>query len=280
VKSLKNSRTLAVAAGVAVLVAMGGVGGAVASNTIGSNDIRDGAVHSVDIHNGGVQKEDIAKDAVGASEIINGSVAERALSQSVQDKLNKTGEKGPKGDKGEAGPAGKDGAPGAAGAPGAQGIQGPEGPASVGHTYAARLPESVPITTIGGGYSTELQDTNVYLPAGDYLVAVYGAFEYPEGTEVPEGVAYPQLILWSNDADDAVARDNGGMSPNALMPGAAQRHISVDGTTMVHVGASGEVLSLRAFGYDEDPATARFDGKINVVDAVITATPVEPYGVG
>jgi hypothetical protein len=37
-------------AGAAVLVALGGVGGAVAANTVGSADIKDGAVRTVDLH--------------------------------------------------------------------------------------------------------------------------------------------------------------------------------------------------------------------------------------
>jgi hypothetical protein len=45
-----RSRTAAVLAGAAVLVTVGGVGGAVAGGVIGSGDIRDGGVHGVDIH--------------------------------------------------------------------------------------------------------------------------------------------------------------------------------------------------------------------------------------
>ena len=48
---LAHSRTGAVVAGATVLLTLGGIGGAVAANTIGSKDIRDGAVHTVDLHN-------------------------------------------------------------------------------------------------------------------------------------------------------------------------------------------------------------------------------------
>ena len=51
--SLNNfarGRTAAGVAGAAILVTVGGVVGAVAAGTIGSNDIRDGGVHRVDIH--------------------------------------------------------------------------------------------------------------------------------------------------------------------------------------------------------------------------------------
>jgi hypothetical protein len=45
-----RSRTAAVVGASALLVTMGGVGGAVAAGQIGSADIRDGGVHTVDIH--------------------------------------------------------------------------------------------------------------------------------------------------------------------------------------------------------------------------------------
>ena len=48
---IAHSRTGAVVAGTTVLLALGGIGGAVAANTVGSKDIRDGAVHTVDLHN-------------------------------------------------------------------------------------------------------------------------------------------------------------------------------------------------------------------------------------
>jgi hypothetical protein len=49
ISNFVRSRTTAVAAGAAVLVTVGGVGGAVASGTIGSADIRSGGVHRTDI---------------------------------------------------------------------------------------------------------------------------------------------------------------------------------------------------------------------------------------
>ena len=49
-RDLVHSRTAAVLTGAAVLVTVAGVGGAVAANTVGSADIRDGAVRTADIH--------------------------------------------------------------------------------------------------------------------------------------------------------------------------------------------------------------------------------------
>lgn len=45
-----RSRAGAIIAGATVLVTLGGVGGAVAAGQIGSRDIRNGGVHTVDIH--------------------------------------------------------------------------------------------------------------------------------------------------------------------------------------------------------------------------------------
>jgi hypothetical protein len=57
-----RSRTAAVVAGAATLVTVGGVGGAVAAGTIGSNDIRDGGVHRVDIHDRAVSTDKLSRD--------------------------------------------------------------------------------------------------------------------------------------------------------------------------------------------------------------------------
>jgi F0F1-type ATP synthase membrane subunit c/vacuolar-type H+-ATPase subunit K len=78
VKEFMHSRTGAVMVGATILVALGGLGSAVAVDTIGSADIRDGAVRSVDIRDQGVMKVDVGPEAVGASE----------LTASVKDKLN------------------------------------------------------------------------------------------------------------------------------------------------------------------------------------------------
>jgi len=122
-RSLLNNRLLAVGAGSALLVSLGGVGGAVAVNTIGSADIRNGSVRSVDLANGGVHKADVGKNAVGASEVVDGSVSERELSADVVKKLNRVG-----------GPAGPAGPMGPEGPPGPMGPAGPAGDAGTGGT--------------------------------------------------------------------------------------------------------------------------------------------------
>jgi hypothetical protein len=58
--TLLHSRAGAVIGGAAVLVIVGGVGGAVAAGQIGSSDIRDGGVHRVDIHDHAVSSSKLS----------------------------------------------------------------------------------------------------------------------------------------------------------------------------------------------------------------------------
>jgi hypothetical protein len=57
---LARSRTTAVIGGAALLVTLGGVGGAVAAGQIGSSDIRDGSVRTVDLHDQAVTGSKLA----------------------------------------------------------------------------------------------------------------------------------------------------------------------------------------------------------------------------
>lgn len=68
-REVLHSRTFAVVGATALVVSLGGVGTAVAANTIGSRDIRDGSVQSVDLADSGVHKADIGPHAVGYSEL-------------------------------------------------------------------------------------------------------------------------------------------------------------------------------------------------------------------
>ena len=61
-KGLQNNRLAAVAAGSALLLTIGGVGGAVAANTIGSKDIRNGSVRSADLRDGAVKRADVGRN--------------------------------------------------------------------------------------------------------------------------------------------------------------------------------------------------------------------------
>jgi hypothetical protein len=60
-----RSRAGAVIGGATVLLTLGSVGGAVAAGQIGTQDIRDGAVHSVDIHDQAVTSSKLAPGVLG-----------------------------------------------------------------------------------------------------------------------------------------------------------------------------------------------------------------------
>ena len=155
--SSSRNRLAAVAAGAAILVTFGSFS-AVAANLIGSADIRNGGVHKVDI----------AQDAVGASEIVDGSVGKNQLSARVVEKLNNSGE------------------PRLAGEPGVQGEQGEPGakgdPASDVFGKLAVTKSSTamdPIAKLGGPYAENATDLFTFeLPgAGTYLVNAHGYFD-------------------------------------------------------------------------------------------------------
>ncbi|HTE60279.1 MAG TPA: hypothetical protein VK631_07995, partial [Solirubrobacteraceae bacterium] len=90
---------------------------------------------------------------------------------------------------------------------------------------------------------------------------------------------YPQVSLFiDKDADGRLdystdpAANEGDISPNAIMPTAANRHISTSGITQVTL-AAGQKLGLAAFGYTSTQQNER-SGEIKVVRAVVGALPV------
>ena len=93
---IKRGRvTIAVGVTAAMLVGLGGVGGAVAADLIGSKDIRNNSIRSVDVKDGGLGLRD--------------------LNQHTKNKINQPGPAGEDGDKGDKGDKGDDGATASAG---------------------------------------------------------------------------------------------------------------------------------------------------------------------
>lgn len=121
-----RSRTTAVLSGAILLVALGGVGGAVAAGQIGSADIRDHSVRQVDLAKNSVTAKQVKKNAVRSGELKDGGVRPGDLSAAVHALIATavTGPAGPAGPEGPAGPAG-----GPAGPQGEAGPAGPAGPA-------------------------------------------------------------------------------------------------------------------------------------------------------
>ena len=177
-----RSRTTSVIAGASLLVALGGVGGAVAANQIGSRDIKDGGVHAVDLSKNSVKAAKIRKGAVRSSDIKNGNVAPKDLSRSVRDLIATavTGPAGPAGETGPAGPAGPAGGP--AGPEGPAGPAGPEGPAGPAGVSGFEL-VSENGSFSGGGLKT----LSVSCPAGK--VALCGGLR--SATTVVLSSSYP-----------------------------------------------------------------------------------------
>lgn len=139
----------------------------------------------------------------------------------------------------------------------------------------AQLDEPKTITNIGGPINDNKTDleTGLTLPAGDYLVEVSGAFVRNEAATSDVAI-YPQLSLWvnKNGDDEFTWKEEGPLSPNTLMPVELDRHISVSGTTVLTLDKETEV-GLLAFGYAADQSSTG-SGEIDVIDAVLTATPI------
>ena len=126
---LLRSRTTAVAVGAILLVGLGGVGGAVAAGQIGSKDIRDGGVKTVDLGKRAVTAKKLKPGAVRSKALRDGAVAPADLSAAVKE-LIATAVKGEAGPTGPAGPVRPSGGPaGPEGPAGPAGEQGPAGPA-------------------------------------------------------------------------------------------------------------------------------------------------------
>lgn len=228
-----KSRIAAVVASTAIL-AVAGTTGAVAAKMIDGGDIKNGTVTTKDIKNNTLKGRDIKNGSIGF-----GDMSERAKSKLA----------------GQDGVDGKD----AEVAP-----------------YRAVLANPVAIENIGGPINdnnTNLE-TGFTLPAGTYLINVSGAFMDDEASET-EIAVYPQLSLWidkSQDGNFQWKEGEGDISPNALMPNAKDRHISVSGQSIVTLDEETHV-GLLGFGYAADQSAAR-SGDIDVVNAVVTATPI------
>ena len=204
------------------------------------------------------------------------------------------GAKGDKGDTGSAGPAGADGAMGPAGTAGAKGDKGdkgdngddgadgatggagPQGPAGILSPLTDSLATPMAIATIGGPINTGNTnlDTGLTLPAGKYVVTVDAAFESNQAGN-PAVEVYPQVSLWIDRDDNGEftwQTGEGDISPNAIMPVAANRHISASGITQVTLTEE-TYVGLVAHGYTSTQGSER-SGEIKVVRAVIGALPV------
>ena len=192
-----------------------------------------------------------------------------------------TGAQGLKGETGAAGAKGDAG--GHSGsrrvAKGDKGDAGPQGPAGVVAPVSAVFPVT-PIANIGGPINTNQTVLGMVenLAAGTYIVTVDAAFESTVAGN-PDVEVYPQVSLFIDKngngrldySADSTANE-GIISPNAIMPSAANRHISASGVAMVTLTAT-QKIGLVAFGYTSTQGNER-SGEIKVVRAVVGALKV------
>ncbi|MGH3384889.1 MAG: collagen-like triple helix repeat-containing protein [Nocardioidaceae bacterium] len=258
-RSLFRSRTTAVVAGAAVVVSLGATS-AVAGSLISSSDIRDGSIQSHDIGSYQVKKQNLGSQSVDSRRLVDESITLHDVHPHLVNYL-----KGAQGIQGEPGDQG------------AKGEQGPAGPAGKDFTLEhAALAAPKTIEHIGGTINTRATylDTSVELPAGKYLVQVDGAFSSASDAADKTVDVYPQLSLWLDRNDDGQFRwqEEGDISPNAVMPVAKNRHISVNGTTVVDLDED-TTVGLLGFGYTSTQGSER-SGEINVVRAMLTATKI------
>jgi collagen triple helix repeat protein len=205
-----RSRSGAVAVGAAVLALIGGVGDASAVRLIGSDDIRDGSVHSRDIaagavrsseiRNDSVHSRDLAAGAVRSSEIHNRSVHERDLSTRLRSRIGSPGPQGVPGVPGAPGPQGAPGKQGDDGTNGSDGTDGTDGVDGVSgyqivqetQTIAFATPASYSVScpagksVVGGGYLPQASQPSAFSWYGSYPSSsstwtVLGRTNYTDG---------------------------------------------------------------------------------------------------
>lgn len=142
--------------------------------------------------------------------------------------------------------------------------------------------DPVDAVNIGGPINQNQTPTTATLdlPAGTYKITVDGAFSSTEDAAADAPVVRPQLTLYyDKDGDSRLdfstdqAVNEGNISPNAVMPPVANRHVTVSGTTVLNVDGETPV-GLVAFGYADDQSSAR-SGEIQLQYATLTATPVK-----
>ena len=144
-----NTRTGAVLAGASCLVILGGVGGATAGSLIGSAQIRDDSVRSIDIRDGGVRKVDLTEGV------------RDALAQHAKDGVD-----GTDGVDGQDGVDGVDGTNGVDGKDGVDGVDGKDGKDGVTNLIAGA---GYTDTWVGDQGAT-LQTARGECPAGQYAL--------------------------------------------------------------------------------------------------------------
>lgn len=192
---MKN-RLTTVAVGASILVALGGVGGAVAAGQIGSNGIKDNSVRSVDIKNDNLRMQDF-RPAVRK--------AIRTHAADGQDGVDgRNGKDGAPGAQGPAGPAGAAGPAGPAGEPGLSNVRADEpygqvAPANSVSVAFATCPDGK--AAIGGGFRLNAPESEAFQGGGYAVPGVTAIASEPVGVQNNKIVNTYQNEAFPQDAD-------------------------------------------------------------------------------
>jgi hypothetical protein len=248
-RNLVKTSILALTAA-AVFVA-GSMGGATAARLIGSADILNNSLQQEDLHANSVGNAELRTDAVGWGNV-TADAQERIRGLAGQDGIQ--GERGPRGFKGETGEKGDPGDP----------ASDRFGEYTDGVNIAATS-----IQKIGGSYSTNATtlDTFTVPEAGKYLISAWGYFdrinEGAAGYEAPTTVTYLQLTVRGGFP--------GSHAGTCFTPAVSPRGFTETTCQSVQVitANAGDVITVRAFGYNED--RSGFGGTPNSATPQFTA---------
>jgi hypothetical protein len=211
----------AVAAGSLILVGLGSAG-AVAGGLVGSSDIVDGSVRSVDVEDRGLHKRDLHRGAVTTAKIRDGAIGLRDLNARVTELLRQPGPTGPQGPVGEQGPQGEPGVQGPQGERGPTGSRGPQGVPGVDGVDGA----TGPVGPAGPGAIRFMQDSTTAAT--------------PAAVMVTGGCSEDQPFLQVSGLAEG-ARDL--MVVGTLTIGSTFQTVSVTSTDYFHrLGVSGEPM--------------------------------------
>ncbi|MEQ6900298.1 collagen-like protein [Nocardioides sp. YIM 152588] len=258
-KKLNRTAVLTVTGSAVLLATLSGVGGAVAANQIGSRDIANGSIRSIDIKDSTIKPQDLAKSTLTSLQ------AEAAPGA--------PGEKGEKGDDGEIGPQGETGPRGPKGDDGATGPAGPQGaqgdPASdvKGGLAAYEASGLTTVTKVGGSFGKFTESVNatlvdtVGLDAGTYALTADGFFITNQSTA---GKVRMQLALRVDDGS-SWGQDFGTCFTGTVST-LANREATCSTTRVVEVTEPTTVQVL-AFGYQDDQGASE-SGKVSVASYV------------
>lgn len=191
-----------------------------------------------------IGSKQLKQNAVKSKHIKNGTIKGKDLAKGLRKKVNAPGEQGP---------AGKDG------------------------TVAwqtATMANPTTIEHIGGSINADYTplETSLTLQPGTYVVTVDGSFFNTNGDFGAD--VYPQISLWvERNGDEGFQwQDDGDISPNALIPSVADRHIAVSGNSVLTVTEETEI-ALIAHGYTSTKGS-QGSGDILVDKATLTAAKI------